>query len=76
MAEICPELKEYEEWYQEHFKPKLEELALHVKNCPKCQELLFSTRDKIGLKAITTSDEEMLQSLEEITRGGGQNSIL
>jgi len=28
MVEVCPEIKEYEEWYKEHFLPRLKILAL------------------------------------------------
>jgi len=61
---LCPEMKEYFEWYNREVLPRMKKLATHVVSCSQCQEILFSSKDQTALKILLTNEEELKQILE------------
>jgi len=66
MADLCPEVTEYEEWFSINVIPKMSKLANHMQSCPACQEYLLNLKDQIGFEALKTSDETVLSNLDKI----------
>ncbi|KKM82708.1 hypothetical protein LCGC14_1316850 [marine sediment metagenome] len=56
--ELCPEAKEYLEWYDREAASRIRKFAIHLVNCPKCQREILSVKDSMALQMLTMSDEE------------------
>lgn len=63
--ELCPEAKEYLEWYDREAAPRVRKFAAHLVNCPKCQREVLSAKDQLGFDMLRMSDEEIIQKARE-----------
>ena len=63
--EMCPEAKEYLEWYNREAASRINKFAAHFVNCPKCQREVLSVRDPMALQMLAMSDEEFVRRARE-----------
>ena len=63
--ELCPEAKEYLEWYEAEAASRVRKFAAHLVNCPKCQRQVLSVKDSMAFQMLTMSDEEVVQRARE-----------
>lgn len=64
--ELCPEAKEYLEWYDREAAAQVRKFAAHVVNCPKCQREVLSVKDPMALQMLIISDEKFVQGVREM----------
>lgn len=62
---LCPEMKEYLEWYNREFVPALKKLAAHVISCPRCRDLTIAGKDQAALEMLMTTDKQLEERLRE-----------
>lgn len=67
--ELCPEAKEYLEWFDKEALPRYLKYAAHVVNCSRCQEQMLSGKDQMAFQMLTMSDQETLQMIRKALRG-------
>lgn len=63
--ELCPEAKEYLEWYGKEAAPRVRKFAAHFVNCPQCQRRFLSIKDPMAFEILKMSDEEFVQRTRE-----------
>ena len=70
--ELCPEAKEYLEWYDKEAAARVRRFAAHLVNCPKCQRQVLSVKEQMAFHMLITSDEEVVQrTRESLEKGEG-----
>jgi len=68
--ELCPETKEYIEWFDRETTPRMRKFAAHLVNCPKCQRLVLSIKDQAGFDMLKMSEEEVLRRVRAVLEQG------
>jgi len=71
LEDLCPEMREYFEWYNREFVAQLRKLAPHVLSCPKCQELTLGGKDQSALQMLQTTDAGFMEKLRELSEDEG-----
>jgi len=71
--ELCPEAKEYLEWYDREAAARVRKFAAHLVNCPKCQRQVLSVKDQMAFQMLRMSDEEVVQTARESLEEGNQH---
>jgi len=63
--ELCPEAKEYLEWYDREASSRVRKFTAHLVNCPKCQEKVLSLKDPMAFEMLKMSDDEFIRRTKE-----------
>ena len=63
--ELCPEYRKYLEWYDREVMPEFNKFIAHLANCPKCQRLIVTLKDKMAIEALKMPDEAFIEVLRE-----------
>lgn len=71
--EMCPEAREYLEWFNKEWEPRVLKFAAHLVNCSQCQRQILSAKDSVGFQILTMSDEKFMETLRERLRQAGDS---
>jgi len=63
--ELCPEAKEFLEWYDREAVPRVRKFVAHFVNCLTCQRNILSIRDGMAFDMFSISDEEIIKTMRE-----------
>lgn len=66
LPKSCPEAAEFSSWYTAEALPRCREYIVHIRNCQRCKDALFSLKDKFGFDLLKASDEEVMTMLLSI----------